>query len=94
MTEMQRQFEEWAQKSGFNLKIVFPLLGDASADNAVYANGQTRSAWQAWQASRAAIVVKLPNLFDGSPDNATYYDYMYRKSEMEKALDDAGVSYE
>ncbi len=50
--------------------------------------------YDAWQASRAAVVVKLPDVFDGSPDNATYYDYMYRKTEMEKALDDVGVDYE
>jgi len=85
MTEMQRQFEEWFKQS--HTENVQKVDGE-------YVHGATERLWQAWQASRAAIVVKLPNLFDGSPDNATYYDYMYRKSEMEKALDDAGVDYE
>lgn len=85
MTESRKQFEEWLKQS--HTKNVQKIDGE-------YVHGATERLWQAWQASRAAIVVKLPNLFDGSPDNATYYDYMYRKSEMEKALDDAGVSYE
>ena len=81
MTEMQSDFEDWLKE----------FRGDNPAKMPV---SLEYMAWQAWQASRAAIVVKLPNLFDGSPDNATYYDYMYRKSEMEKALDDVGIDYE
>lgn len=93
MTEMQRQFEEWAHddSKGYKLKLWHLINKDGAK---VYTNALTSYMWESWQASRAAIVVKLPYLFDGSPDNATYYDYMYRKSEMEKALDDAGVDYE
>ena len=44
--------------------------------------------WQAWQASRAAIVVSLPEFYlDG--DDA--FDYC---EGVENALDEAGVSYE
>ena len=85
MTEMQKQFEEWFKQSH---------TGNVQKIDGEYVHGATERLWQAWQASRVAIVVKLPNLFDGSPDNATYYDYMYRKSEMEKALDDVGIDYE
>lgn len=86
MTEMQNQFEEWAKKKGHKM--------DRAPEPYNYDWASTECAWQAWQASRAAVVVKLPDVFDGSPDNATYYDYMYRKTEIEKALDDAGVDYE
>ena len=87
MMEMQKQFEEWVIKEDFDTDYGSYI---ESEYNSIF----TQIAWESWQASRAEIVVKLPNLFDGSPDNATYYDYMYRKSEMEKALDDAGVDYE
>lgn len=88
MTEMQKQFEEWAATDeGLSLKLSFPLLADNSVSSAVYASAQTRVAWQAWQASRAAIVVKLPD-FD-------CYDTPRQALEAcEDRLNDAGVSYE
>ena len=53
MTEMQRQFEEWAKSVSHNM---------ASSERAdlPYLSYETQIAYEAWQASRAAIVVKLP----------------------------------
>lgn len=90
MTEMQKRFEEWAEKSGFNLKVVFPLIGDASADNAIYANERTRSAWQAWQSSRAAVVVNTDTMKDPSYE-ATGMVYL---DAVEQVLDEAGIRHE
>ena len=91
MTESRKQFEKWAVTTKDKFGLPFFTIKDESGK---YVDHAAEISWQAWQASRAAIVVKLPNLFDASPDGATYYDYMYRKSEMEKALDDVGVDYE
>lgn len=49
--------------------------------------------WQAWQASRAALVVQLPAAFDSSNEDASHYEYAYLKSEVEKSLDAAGIEY-
>lgn len=43
--------------------------------------------WQAWQASRAALVVELPDAM-GYP--LAYHEAI---SDVEAALDDAGVNY-
>lgn len=60
MTEMQRQFEEWALRQ----KWCINKTGDT------YNNTYVGCSWQAWQeawtASRAAIVVKLPDSFWGN----------------------------
>ena len=77
MTEMQRQFEEWA----ISQKWCINKTGDT------YNNTYVGCSWQAWQASRAALVVKLPD-FD-------CYDTPRQALEAcEDRLNDAGVSYE
>lgn len=53
MTEMQKQFEEWAVSQ----KWCVDKTGD------VYNNTYVGCSWQAWQASRAAVVVKLPSVY-------------------------------
>jgi len=51
---MQQQFEEWARSQCMQLKK------DGVATT--YAYERTDLAWSAWQASRAAIEVELPEL--------------------------------
>ena len=78
MTEMQSDFEEWA-------------LGGYVLDRSKYGGylaEETSIAWQAWQASRAAVVVKLPDWFVSGIGAAMYRD------DVIKALDEAGVDYE
>ncbi len=76
MTEMQKQFEEWFKRS--HTENVQKVDGE-------YVHGATE---RLWQASRAAIVVKLPDWFVNGIDAAVYRD------DVIKALSDAGVDYE
>ena len=74
MTEMQKQFEEWfdVEKKHF--------INHEEVFRNVF--------WQVWQASRAAIVVKLPDWFVSGIDAAMYRD------DVIKALNDSGVDYD
>lgn len=87
MDKMREEFEEWAVSAGYITKMVIPMTGEDSQKKAIYANGQTRSAWKAWQASRKALVVELPDFFVSGIDAAVYRD------DVIEALDAAGVSY-
>lgn len=82
MTEMQKQFEEWAKSVSHNM---------ASSERAdlPYLSYETQIAYEAWQASRAAIVVKLPSFFSDRYESEICFT-----DEVEKSLDDEGVSYE
>ena len=79
MTEIQRQFEEFAVMDG--------LPVDYSHTLGFYMARATEKAWQAWQASRAAIVVELP------PQHEVVYDG-YDGAELRYALKQIGVNYE
>lgn len=59
MTEMQKQFEEWFKQA--HTENVQKVDGE-------YVHGATERLWQAWQASRAEIVVKLPVKFPENDD--------------------------
>lgn len=60
----REQFEEWVTKeTGFDLwRTEFPMT---EWDGQQYKCHQTNLAWMAWQASRAAIEIELPNQFPG-----------------------------
>ena len=81
MTEMQRQFEEWAIKEDFDTDYGSYI---ESEYNSIF----TQIAWESWQASRAAIVVKLPEYEFGNAHMNILID------DFKVALDDLGVSYE
>jgi hypothetical protein len=83
--QMREEFEEWAEKRGYTLKMIAQQDGLGTE---IYANGQTRSAWLGWQASRQALVVKLPSSIElyNSPSNEVL-------EAVQDALDKAGVSY-
>jgi hypothetical protein len=86
MAEMQKQFEEWAHdgSKGYKLKLWHLINQDGTK---VYTNELTNDMWKAWQASRAAVVVKLPDW--------DCYDTPRQAIEAcEDRLKDAGVSYE
>lgn len=51
MDQSRKQFEEWASSTGHNTSR------DARG---LYVFSYTATAWVAWQASRAAIEIKLP----------------------------------
>lgn len=72
--KMREEFHEWCRSIGFTLKI--------NAWGNDYAIGYGLEQWQAWQASRAALVVELP-------EKAA----LMSASSVYAALDDAGVGY-
>ena len=74
MDKMQEEFEVWA--CNYNLKI---------ADWGNYADRHVNNMWKAWQASRAALCVKLPENCKGM---ALTVD------EFRAQLDTAGVGHE
>lgn len=55
MDESRKQFEDWALKSGHNISL--DVRGR-------YVFSYTATAWVAWQASRAAIEIELPDAED------------------------------
>lgn len=86
MTSRER-FEEWIKsETGFDLwRTEYPMTewGDQQ-----YKCHQTNLAWMAWQASRAAIEIELPNQFPGE-----YYldrDVIYADEIIEE-LEQAGL---
>lgn len=74
MTESRKQFEEWA----LSQKWCINKTGD------IYNNTYVGCSWQAWQASRAAIVVTLPE---------THNDWL-DKQIVQHALQQEGIRYE
>lgn len=85
MTEMQKQFEQWAIRTKDAFGLPFFTMKNKQGK---YFDHATEISWQAWQASRAAVVVKLPDWFVSGIDAAVYRD------DVIKALDDSGVDYE
>ena len=72
--KMREEFHEWCSSIGFTLKM--NALGND------YAIGYGLEQWRVWQASRAALVVELP-------EKAA----LMSASSVYAALDDAGVGY-
>jgi hypothetical protein len=85
MIDSRQQFEQW-YKEKYTKNV--QRIGDE------YVHGATERLWQAWQASRTHCTVDLPIAFDASRDDAPYYLFAYKQSDIEQALDNAGVSYQ
>lgn len=84
--KMREEFEAWAVKTKDRFGLPFFISKD---DQGQYVDNATEISWQAWQASRAAIVVDLSYLCEASyAFSGTCY-----KSDVEYRLDEAGVSY-
>lgn len=83
----REQFEEWIkEETGLDLwRTEYPMT---ELDDQQYKCRQTNLAWMAWQASRAAIEIELPNQFPGE-----YYldrDVIYA-DELIEELEQAGL---
>lgn len=83
----REQFEEWVkEETGLDLwRTEYPMT---EWDDQQYKCHQTNLAWMAWQASRAAIEIELPNQFPGE-----YYldrDVIYA-DELIEELEQAGL---
>lgn len=77
MTESRKQFEEWAIKEDFDTDY-------GSYTESEYNSIFTQIAWESWQASRASIVVTLPE---------THNDWL-DKQIVQHALKKEGIRYE
>lgn len=88
--KMRAEFEEWIQSNGGDIRL-----------NGEYVSNVTDCAWQAWQASRAALVVELPvsvcrtHVFEipWTSEAGMEHDEYYEIEDIKSALDAAGVSY-
>lgn len=81
MDKMREEFEVWVKSVG-GLTI--------KEDDGEYSFQHTRFAWQSWQASRAALCVKLPTIHK----LAVVSEPLMDADEVKIALEDAGVRYE
>lgn len=98
--KIRDEFEAWFYgESG--LKCKFDSHGDAYVTEPSRTTGDTIVnsscciAWQAWQASRAALVVELP---DSLEHTSAWYDYASDAFEetiesVKCALDEADINY-
>ena len=76
--KMMDEFKGWAYKSGYDIDDA----QESADDEKFFVCYDTEACWQAWQASRAALVVELP-------EKAA----LMSASSVYAALDDAGVGY-
>lgn len=87
--KMRDEFEAWIV--GFHIGCeldmhaisVGPLAGTM-----VYTDWIVQSCWVAWQASRAAVVVELPEPHDKYDSG----DWMYWADQVDAALEAAGIT--
>lgn len=80
MDESRKQFEWWFSDQGRHLYAVEKSNGD-------YLLASAESSWAAWQASRAAIEIELPEWF--SPHDCG--DRAMWSDAVEKAIRAAGI---
>ena len=86
MSEKMRDgFESWCLVNGYTLRPAETNCGIIIDGD--YGHPTVQIAWQAWQASRAALVVELPG--------AIWCSLAYHEAinDVKEALDDAGVGY-
>ena len=87
MEKMREEFEAWCSSHGYTLKPAETNCGVII--DGKYGNQRVQIAWDAWQASRAALCVNLPKQwYDDGLDS----DLM-EAHHVGKALDAAGVRY-
>jgi len=88
MDKSREQFEEWAKESfGWGDGRFEMYLGE-------YVNGKIFEKWQAWQASRAALVVEFPKFeFASWVSGDTIDGYKAAVGDTKDLLDKAGVKW-
>jgi len=84
MKQSREQFEAWVGRLNAAGKAELNSLKRTVNGN-YYVDLNTEMLWQAWQASRQSLVVKLPRLTG---------DAAYDAQEVIDALDAAGAPYE
>lgn len=93
--KMREEFEAWFKAEAKNV-----VLTDTIKDsNGNYYFAETRLLWQAWQASRAAVVIKFTDAPYFCPskteiEQASDNGYADALSMVKQAITEAGVKYE
>ena len=74
-------------------KLGWYLTRQASANSEYYNHTVVNLCWTFWQASRAALVVELPELKSFNASDEPDFAYEVAIDDIKCALDDAGVGY-
>lgn len=75
--KMREEFERWARNNGISI-----------SRESFFSDPLCIAAWQAWQASRQALVVELP------VDFVCEYGNVFDSAGVRLSLTEAGISYE
>ena len=92
MSEKMRDgFESWCLANGYTLRPAETNCGIIIEGD--YGHPTVQIAWQAWQASRSALVVELPNEKGGRYLDSYQEGWNDAISSCEQRIEDCGVSY-
>ena len=92
MSEKMRDgFESWCLANGYTLIPAETNCGIII--EGAYGHPRVQLAWQAWKASRAALVVELPELKSFNASDEPDFAYEVAIDDIKCALGDAGVSH-
>lgn len=85
MDKIREEFEVWFNEIGSASVLADTMKDDAGN----YYFPETRLLWACWQASRQALVVRLPELCDGENPCKCYYE----SDSIEQSLLNAGIKW-
>lgn len=90
--KMRDEFEEWliANTEFDTQRTAFAMTKE---EDQQYMCHRTNLAWLAWKASRAALVVELPELKSFNASDEPDFAYEVAIDDIKCALGDAGVSH-
>ncbi len=93
--KMREEFHEWCDSQGFaSDRYKMCDLGEKYKHLCgEYVIPDSRIMWQAWQASRAALVVELPDEKGGRYLDSYQEGWNDAISSCEQRIEDCGVSY-
>lgn len=92
MSEKMRDgFESWCLANWYTLRPAETNCGIII--DGYYGHPTVQIAWQAWQASRAALVVELPDEKEGRYLDSYQEGWNDAISSCEQRIEDCGVSY-
>ena len=89
--KMRDGFESWCLANGYTLRPAETNCGIIIEGD--YGHPTVKIAWQAWQASRAALVVELPGEVVCERVEYYYDGWNDAAAEARLALDEAGIKH-
>ncbi|WP_448649269.1 hypothetical protein [Pseudomonas corrugata] len=78
--KMREEFEEWAKKYSKDIRL-------ERGNHGSYVSGITHSLYCAWVASRAAVVVELPEAYENDADG----HWLIRRADVKKIIEALGL---